>query len=246
MRAGKHWAVALAVAFTLAAALIAQPAAYLYKTTLVQAAPGKLKELIELYKQKAAADSQIGEPAAFWMRHSQGDHWDLLLLTPVGSYADYFKAERIARRTGAETKSGWKERSLALIAWQEDVYVTGPPLEELRKALAGNTFFHVEMFHALAGKHAELRREREMENAYLKTLGRPRNFIFARDQGAAWDLFTLGVYRDLKHYAESADIPEAQQEAAARAAGFASASDIGPYLRALISSHHDTLASAIR
>ena len=55
-------------------------------------------------------------------------------------------------------------------------------------------------------------------------------------QGAAWDLFTIGFYRDIKHYAESADISEAAQEAAARAAGFESAKQIGPYLRALIGS----------
>jgi hypothetical protein len=85
-----------------------------------------------------------------------------------------------------------------------------------------------------------------MENAYLKTLGRPQNLIFIRDQGAAWDLFTIGFYRDLKHYAESADISEAAQEAAARAAGFEGATRIGPYLRTLISSHHDTLAVAIK
>jgi hypothetical protein len=77
-------------------------------------------------------------------------------------------------------------------------------------------------------------------------LGRPQNLIFVRDQGAAWDVFTIGFYRDLKHYAQSADIPQADQESAARAAGFESASRIGPYLRALISSHHDTLAVGVK
>jgi hypothetical protein len=81
---------------------------------------------------------------------------------------------------------------------------------------------------------------------YSQALGRPQNFIFVRDQGAAWDLFTLGVYRDLKHYAESADIPQEKQEAAAKAAGFASASDIGPYLRTLIRLHRDTLATGVK
>ena len=69
--------------------------------------------------------------------------------------------------------------------------------------------------------------------------------IFVRDQGASWDLFTVGFYRDLKHYAESADIPEVSQEAAAKAAGFESVRGIGPFLRTLIVSHHDTLAVAI-
>jgi hypothetical protein len=101
------------------------------------------------------------------------------------------------------------------------------------------------MFHALPGRLSDLEREREMENAYLRALSRPQNAIFVRDQGGSWDLFTIGFYRDLKHYAESADIPETSQESAAKAAGFEGARAIGPYLRTLIGSHHDTLAVAI-
>jgi len=85
-----------------------------------------------------------------------------------------------------------------------------------------------------------------MENAYLKHLGRPENLIFTHDQGAAWDLFTIGFYRDLKHYAESADIPEAKQAEAARLAGFEGPDKIGTYLRTLIQLHHDTLAVAVK
>lgn len=67
-----------------------------------------------------------------------------------------------------------------------------------------------------------------------------------RDQGAAWDIFTIGVFRDLKHYAESADVPSQDQQAAARAAGFDSPAQIGPYLRRFIREHHDTLAVGIK
>ena len=67
-----------------------------------------------------------------------------------------------------------------------------------------------------------------------------------RETGAAWDLFTVGAYRDLKHYAEGSAIGEAAQESAAKTAGFESAKAIGPYLRTLIREHHDTLATAVR
>jgi hypothetical protein len=77
-------------------------------------------------------------------------------------------------------------------------------------------------------------------------LGRPQDLIFTRVAGAAWDVVTIGTYRDLKHYAESVDIPADRQDAAARAAGFESGDAIGPFLRTLISSHHDTLARAVR
>ena len=217
---------------------------YLYKTTLVQAAPGKLLELIELEKSSLSEYRRAGDEQPFMMRHSQGDRWDLLLLIPMKSYSDYYNTDRVSKRNQILKES--QDKLDSLIAWQEDVFVYGPPLAEIQKAFASSAFFHVEMFDALAGKESELFKEREMENAYLKALKRPENLIFVRDQGAAWDLFTIGTFRDLKHYAESAGIPEADQEAAAKAAGFEAANRIGPYLRTLISSHHDTLAVSVK
>jgi hypothetical protein len=216
---------------------------YLYKVSLVQAAPGKLLELIDLYKARATAYQAAGDEVPLWMRHSQGDHWDLMILFPLGSYSDYYTAERTAKRKqAARLEETIKEN----IAWQEDLFAYGPPLADLRKAFAGGAFFHVEMFVSLPGRFAELYKEREMENAYAKALKEPENFIFVRDQGAAWDIFTIGVFRDLKHYAESADVPAKDQEAAAKAAGFEAPSQIGPYLRRFIREHHDTLAVAVK
>ena len=217
---------------------------YLYQAKLVQAAPGKLLELIELEKSRLTEYRNAGDDQPLMMRHSQGDRWDLLLLFPMKSYADYYSPERIAKRKQILKES--QDKLEALIAWQEDVFVYGPTLAELQKAFAPSAFFHVEMFDALAGKQSELFKEREMENAYLKSLKRPENLIFVRDAGAAWDLFTIGAYRDLKHFAESAGIPESDQDAAAKAAGFEAANRIGPYLRTLINSHHDTLAVSVR
>ena len=102
------------------------------------------------------------------------------------------------------------------------------------------------MFQTLPGMHAKLYEQRVMENTYYDVLGRPGNLIFVRDQGAAWDVFTIGFYRDLKHFAESADIPLEEEDRAAKTAGFESVSAISPYLRSLILQHHDTLARAIR
>lgn len=228
----------------LAPATSASAPTYLYKAKLVQAAPGKLPEVIDLLKAVQTASREAGDEQPLLMRHSQGDHWDLLSLIPMKSYEDYYRAERMARRAAALRQI--QTRLDELVAWQEDVLVYGPPVAELREAFSASGFFHVEMFDALAGKQSELFKEREMENGYLKTLKRPENFIFVRDQGAAWDLFTIGAYRDLKHFAESAGIPETEQDAAAKAAGFEAANRIGPYLRTLISSHHDTLAVSVK
>ena len=217
---------------------------YLYKVTLVQAAPGKLLELIDLYKQQAAAAKDFADEAPLWMRHSQGDHWDLMLLFPIKNYVDYYQPERAAKRAALAASLAPKFQED--IAWQEDLFAYGPPIGDLRKAFAGGGFFHIEMFVALPAKFNDLYKEREMENAYSRSLHEPVNFIFVRDQGAAWDIFTIGVYRDLKHYAEGTTLSPQEQEAAAKAAGFDSPSQIGPYLRRFIREHHDTLAVAVK
>lgn len=237
--------ILLITAFILFAANVqAADPNYLYRAKFAQAAPGKLLELIDLHKKSLPGYSAAGDEPPFVIRHSQGDKWDLMMLFPIGGYGEYYKPERIAKRS--QTEGQFAAKFKEMVAWQEDLFVYGPPLDELRAAFAKAGFFHLEIFISLAGKQADLYKEREMENAYQRTLNRPGNFIFVRDQGAVWDLFTLGFYRDLKHYAESADISEKDQDAAARAAGFESSRHIGPYLRSLISQHHDTLAVAVK
>jgi len=217
---------------------------YLYNAKFIQAAPGKLLALVDHYKARMAGYSTAGDEPPMWIRHSQGDKWDLMLLFPMGSYGEYYQADRVTRRQKAERVHEEKYREL--VAWQEDLFVYGPPVADLRAAFAKAAFFHLEIFQSLPGKQADLYKEREMENAYQRILSRPENFIFVRDQGASWDLFTLGLYRNLKHYAESADIPEKDQESAAKSAGFEGSNRIGPYLRTLIAAHHDTLAVAVK
>ena len=180
------------------------------------------------------------------MRHSQGDHWDLMLLYPMGSYGEYYSAERIAHREKAKIAVVELLRRVREdIAWEEDLFSYGPPIETLKAAFSAAGLFHVEMIRALPGRQADLVKEREMESAYNKNLGRPELLIFLRDQGAAWDVFSIDCYRDIKHYAESADIPQEKQQAAARAAGYASPDEIGPKFRTVLATHHDTLAVAL-
>src|SRR6185295_5469173 len=77
---------------------------YLYKTKLVQAAPGKLLDLIELHKSSLAEYKNAGDEPPLMMRHSQGDHWDLLLLIPMKNYADYYSPERDPKRETGQTR----------------------------------------------------------------------------------------------------------------------------------------------
>ncbi len=196
----------------------------LYRVTLLRAAPGRLLDLVDAVRGKSP-----------WIyRHSQGDHWDMMVLRPAGDYAKHLAA-------GAGAALAPEE----LVAWQEEEFYRGPDLAR-HPGITAAGLAHIEIFHALAGKRAELVKEREMENAFLAATGEPQNAIFVRELGASWDAFTLGVYRDWHHYAESQDVPADKLEQAATAAGFSGRAGIGPYLRALILDHHDTLAVPVR
>jgi hypothetical protein len=206
--------------------LVAHADSQLYRILLLRAAPGSLLQVIALEKQIAAQH--------FLLRHSQGDQWDLMVIFPMTT-------DRVTPAPDA----GLDTALAARIAWREEVFVKGPPLRQVTAALQGGEFYHIEMHVALPGRLTDLVREREMENAFERALARPEDLIFTRVAGAAWDVVTVGTFRDIKHYAESADIPAARQDSAARVAGYASADAIGPYLRTLIASHHDTLARAV-
>jgi len=224
---------------------------HLYRALMLRAAPGDLLEVIDLLAERLPTYASISEAGPFWMRHSQGDQWDLMVIFPMRSFAEYYSPDAIAARRRAFRGSGISEgdfqRQLAAhVAWQEDWFVWGPAPEVLAARFDGMSFFHVEIFLALPDKRDELMAQRRMENDYLERIGRQQNIIFTRAGGASWDLFTLGFYRDIKQYAESADIADDLQEQAAKAAGFQGAGFIGSYLRSLIAQHHDTLAVAIR
>ena len=224
---------------------------YLYKTTFIRAAPGKLLDLIDLMKEKMPVIDASGDKAPFWWRHTQGDQWDLMMLYPMESYATYYAEDRIERRNQAQTSSSlpqkeFKTRFQEYVSWYEDIFVMGPPLEIVENAFKDTTFYHIEIFIALPGKHAELFKEREMENAYQRNIGRPQNLIFTRDQGASWDLFTLGCYKDMDQWAASSDLAKEKRDKAAIKAGFEGSDKIGPYMRTLILMHRDTIGVAIK
>ena len=64
----------LALAFALSGSPPASPATgYLYRTTLIQAAPGKLLEVVDLYKAGWPGTRDSGDEPPIVMRHSQGD-----------------------------------------------------------------------------------------------------------------------------------------------------------------------------
>ena len=228
----------------------AQQGEHLYRVLTVRAAPGLLLDLIDLYKEQRGILEAAGDGEMFWMRHSQGDQWDILLIFPMGSFPEYYSAARIrareqtrgtSGRTGAEIRKAIDAAS----TWREELFARGPGVDVLRERFEGAGLFHIEMFIALHDKRDELLEQRNMENAYYRALDRDENLIFVREAGAAWDLFTLGFYDDLKDFASAGDLPDEDEERAAQEAGFEAANRIGTYLRSLMLRHNDTLAGPV-
>jgi hypothetical protein len=244
--------LAITLALHLAAAAPqAAPPPELYRFVLIQAAPGRLLELIDLYKRRLPVIAAGGDEVPYIVRHSQGDRWDLCVIYPSGGFTAYYSADRVRRREAAAAASGVTGAQFAkqfydLVAWHEDVYVEGPPLAAFRDYVKDPGLVHLEMFQALAGKRDLLIEERKMESAFNRARSRPETLLFTHEQGAAWDVITLDGFRNWRHYAESETIPAEVNEAAAKKAGFANADAIGPYLRSLIALHHDTLATAVK
>ncbi len=175
----------------------AQQGEHLYRVLTVRAAPGQLLDLIDLYKEQRGILEAAGDGEMFWMRHSQGDQWDLLLMFPMGSFAEYYSSARVRAREQTRGTSGRTGGEIqkaidAASTWREELFARGPGIDVLRERFDGAGLFHVEMFIALHDKRDELLKQRNMENAYYRALDRDENLIFVREAGAAWDLFTLG------------------------------------------------------
>lgn len=218
---------------------------YLYKVTTIRAATGALADLLEWEARLKASGyfEKAGQESPLLMRHSQGDHWDLLVIVPMQSWADYHSREATAKRNRAATEhSELIAAGQKLFAFYEDHFAYGPPWSELRNAYAENGFFHIEMFLAAPGKTNELLEQRRMENVYLKSTGQIPNMIFRRAAGSDVDVFTIGFHRSFEAFASPASVTIEEKERLAKAAGFEGLADISFYLRSLISGHHDTLA----
>ncbi len=218
---------------------------YLYKVSTLRAAPGELENLLNWIAVLKASNyfEDAREQAPFIMRHSQGDQWDLLVITPMVSWAAYHsKSATKQRHKAAEKHSVMLALGDAFIAFDEDHFAYGPALDEIAREYAGNAFFHIEMFHAAPGKTGELVGQRRMENAYLAATGQTTNMIFRRAAGSDVDVFTIGFHESMKTFAADAPASDEEKNQAAKDAGFKDRADISFYLRSLISGHHDTLA----
>lgn len=219
-----------------------------YRVQTLRAAPGALAELLQAMQQlhNDGYYRQTGLTVPWLIRHSQGDQWDLLLIQSVPDYSGYFQALQSAQAQQAKTQHA---QALAVleqqVAFADEFFMRGPAAGKLIAMLDNKPFAHIEVFHALAGKHAELLRQREMENTYMLGIDKQPNAIFSTDFGGDADIMTIGFYPSLQAFAQPPAQADAERSKIAQQAGFRDLDDIGLYLRRLISAHHDTLGNLV-
>lgn len=189
-----------------------------YRVTTLRASPGQLQNLVQ--QVSTIREAQKGNVIV--MRHSQGDHWDLMLIEPINSAAGEYRP--------------LVDFQLSFIA------ESTAPFYQLKREAGSNSLYHIEMFHALAGKHDALVDQRLRENDYLQATGQVTNHVFVTVLGSDVDVFTLGFHRDMAAFSKGPSVSDAQAEEAALKAGFKNRADLGYYLRSLLASHQDTLA----
>lgn len=207
-----------------------------YWVTQYRAAPGKFPALLELVKNTNWQAFENGVP--LMMRHSQGNHWDLMLL---GQHA---KCDTSACQQAAKAfEIAANELVDFELSFQASAETSWADLKAKNET---SGLYHIEMFNAGAGKHGALMRQRVIENDFIKRIGQNRNEIFKVVYGSDFDIFTIGFYKDLQTYATPADVTQEQTEAAAKAAGFKNRADVSFLLRELIVGHQDTLAVKVK
>lgn len=117
------------VVFLLAAAELtagARHGNYLYQVSTVRAAPAMLAELLTWIDAVAATEyyDDAGMARPFVMHHSQGDQWDLMLITPMESFTAHYREPAIVRREKtARSHAALLARAEAMIA--VDVFTIG-------------------------------------------------------------------------------------------------------------------------
>ncbi|MEQ9405782.1 MAG: hypothetical protein RIM99_19480 [Cyclobacteriaceae bacterium] len=223
----------------------AQHGDQLYKITLLRAKPGSLLEVIDIIKADIASYQNYTTEKPYLLRHSQGDHWDLMLIYPIEGMDEYFSKKSSSNRLKSKSlERPYGDEFHTLISSQEEAIVMGPDTKAFNDALEDFDLFHIEIFTALSGKQSELLEQRKMENVFYSKFDHRPNFIFTRVFGPSWDIFTLGWYKDMHDFA-GPDVPFETEDQAAKDAGFEGVRFIGSYLRSLLLEHHDTLAGKV-
>jgi hypothetical protein len=225
LRATIAGAAGLLLALPAAAQPPAAAASELYHIHVVQAAPGKLGELIETYLKGPAPEAGDPQVDPFVLRHREGGEWDLVVITPLG--ADY--AATAAAPPPAVQK--FNETVAGLAAWHADTLAAGPPWAAVQKALlptrsAAPAVFVVSDYRSLPGHRPQLRQT--LDRIAADSAG--RSAVFTHVEGSPWNFFTVTRHDSWAAMGEATQpVPSGQ-------------ADVGMDLRQHLAVHHDTVA----
>ena len=217
-----------AACLLLAAPADAQPAAApapeLYHIHMVQAAPGKLPELIETYLK--GPGPRPGDPQVdpLILRHREGGDWDLVVITPVGP--DYTANAEVP----PPPVQKFNETVAGLASWHADTLAAGPAWSLVQPALlptrsAAPAVFVVSDYRALPGHRQQLRQALDG----LAQASPGKSVVFTHVDGAAWNFLTV------TRFDSWAAVGDTTQPAPA-------GPDVGMQLREHVALHHDTIA----
>ncbi len=213
-----------------------QPARELYRVHFFKAAPGKLPDLIEAYRNAPVPDNVTPRPMVF--RHLLGDDWDVMVIYPLGA-----KASLDANPPPLpDALRRFRERVMADYAWHSDIYFSGPRLAEVQNVLAlpqgaarGGVYVAA-YYTALAGHHKALEDVLKRDQATARSA---TTLLFEHVQGAPWEYLAIYRYASWQEWAAAESDSGADDRA--RAQGFADSADIGLQLRLHAGSHHDNV-----
>ena len=206
------------------------PAAWsqIYHVHFVQAAPGKLPELIKLMTAPPAGDAAPSH--VLLLRHREGSPWDLVAIEHIGAKAT--------------VESGRPGPARELRAWHEDTFVAGPPWDVFAKAMGldgqpgtADAVYVVSTYRGAPGHRAML--DETLQKVAAAAAKPDRGVILQHVEGGAWDSLTINRYDSWRDFAaDQSDDPTAEQRE--RRAGLMQAAGLA--LREHSGSHNDTIA----
>lgn len=228
IRNGLSVVIMILLSLTIAVAQESQPAQALelYHIHVVNAAPGKLTELIDAYKN--APGPEAGEPQVkpIILRHAQGGEWDLIVITPLG------KQTTITASAPTKAVQEYNQRLAPLSSWHGDTFAVGPAWAIVQKALVpakGESIYQVTDYRSLPGHRTQLREVLD------RTALAGQSVLFAHVEGAPWNFLNITRYNS---WAELGAPPQ-------QAAGATTPQETGLALRNHMAVHHDTIATYV-
>lgn len=205
------------------------PVLELYHIHVVKAAPGKLPQLIDAYKNGPAPEAGEPQVTPIILRHREGGEWDLIVITPLG------RQITISASALPQAVQEYNQRLQPLSDWHGDTFTVGPSWAVVQKALVpakdAQPVYVVSDYRSLPGHRVQLRQV--LDRNAQDTPG--RSVIFAHVEGAPWNLLQVTSYDSWAALGAPPPQPPSGEQR----------QEPGLAIREHMAVHHDTVASYI-